>query len=360
MFKGEVLEKNMNKVFAIVVFLCVCLMATAQNVPYYSFQKLTEPYQSLTNSTSINNGLQWDDPDILIPANMDFVTFGQTYNTLYLSVMGAGLSNLGEDGIGLESTVYVVLSPMLADLVDPCLDFDDFGGGKSSGKGLKRFREEGDPGSCSNLSYQIDGTLGSRIFKFEWQNASLYDALDSCSLNMQVWYYEENHAVEYRYGPSVISNDDFFEAMQDDMFAPVILREDLVSEVMYVAIVSGDPDYPTFFCGSSLDSLDDGEYDAGLTHYPSPNTVYRFEPTIVGVQTHELPGISVSPNPVSDQLFIHGADHATVEIFNVAGQLILTQPYLGPINTSDLSSGVYFVKVSQDGRYAVKKVMKCE
>ena len=80
----------------------------------------------------------------------------------------------------------------------------------------------------------------------------------------------------------------------------------------------------------------------------------------MGVQTHELPGISVSPNPVSDQLFIHGADHATVEIFNVAGQLILTQPYLGPINTSDLSSGVYFVKVSQDGRYAVKKVMKCE
>ena len=350
----------MNKVSAIIAFLCVCLMATAQNVPYYSFQKLTEPYQSLTNSTSINNGLQWDDPDIFIPANMDFVSFGQTFSSLYLNLMGAGLSNLSEEGTGSESAIYVMLSPMFTDLVDPCLFFDGSKGGKTSEKGVKRFRDEGDPGSCSNLSYQIDGTPGSRIFKFEWQNASLYDAWDSCSLNMQIWYYEENHVLEYRYGPSVISNDDFMEAMQYDMMIPVIIVEDIYNEVVYAALVTGDPDNPSFLCGSTLDSLDEGDYDTGLTRYPSPNTVYRFEPIPVGVPTHELPGVSVSPNPVSDQLFIHGADHAMVEIFNVAGQLIASQPYVGPIHMADLTSGVYFVKVSQDGRYTVKKVMKCD
>lgn len=341
--------------------LFACLGATAQNVPSYSFQKFTEPYQYLSNGISVNNGLQWDDPNILIPTDMEFVVFGQTFNTLYLGVMGAGFSNVDEENEDIEDLpFYVMLTPFFTDLMDRCLGYEDFKGDGDKRDGLKRFRQEGDTGSCSNLSYRIDGTPGSRIFKFEWQNASIYDAVDSCYLNMQMWYYEDGHVVEYRYGPSFISDDDFADAMEYDIMAPVILMENVDEEISYAALLNGDPDNPTFFCGSSLDSLNEGSFSSGLSRFPAPNTVYRFEPGTVGVSMYELPGVSVFPNPVSDQLCIYGTEHAVVEIFNVAGQLLSVHSYSGPIDMSDLSGGIYFVKVSENGRHTVKKVLKVE
>lgn len=351
----------MKKTFAFLLVLLSGLALTAQNIPYYSFQKSTEPYQALDNSVSVNNGLQWDDPNILIPTNMEFVVFGQTFNTLYLGVMGAGFSNVDEENEDIEDLpFYVTLTPFFTDLMDRCLEYEDFKGDGDKRDGLKRFRQEGDTGSCSNLSYRIDGTPGSRIFKFEWQNASIYDAVDSNYLNMQMWYYENGHVIEFRYGPSYISGNDYGMLMTYDILTPVIHMENLATEVSYMAILSGDPDNPTHFCGSTLDSLTyDIEMD-GLSRQPYPNTVYRFEPGTVGVSMYELPGVSVFPNPVSDQLCIYGTEHAVVEIFNVAGQLLSVHSYSGPIDMSDLSGGIYFVKVSENGRHTVKKVLKVE
>lgn len=350
----------MKKTFVLLFALFACLGATAQNVPNYSFQKFTEPYQYLSNGISVNNGLQWDDPDFLIPAGMDFVIFGQTFNTLYFNGMGAGFSNISEDSEDFDFSYYMLLSPMFTDLVDRCIDYEDAKGDASEGMRLKRYRDEGDPGSCSNLSYRIDGDPGSRIFKFEWNNASLYEYTDSCYLNMQMWYYEDGHVVEYRYGPSFISDDDFANAMEYDIMAPVILMENVDEEISYAALLNGDPDNPTFFCGSSLDSLNEGSFSSGLSRFPAPNTVYRFEPGTVGVSMYELPGVSVFPNPVSDRLCIYGTEHAVVEIFNVAGQLLSSHSYSSPIDMSDLSDGIYFVKVSENGRHIVKKVLKVE
>ena len=341
--------------------MLMSLCAIAQDNPSYTFQKLTEPYQNLTNSISLNNGLQWDDPDILIPVNMDFVVFGHAFNTLYFNMMGAGLTNESEENDYENSPFHMILSPILADYVDPCLDYGDYGGNGAKGGGQKRFRDEGDPGSCSNLSYRVDGDPGSRIFKFEWQNASLYDAMDSCFLNMQIWYYEDGHILEFRYGSSLISNDDLAEIQESEWLTPIIAFEETSTQDGYYAFLSGDPDNPVFYCGSYAElysQMESGSL-AFLNHQPYPNTVYRFEPTTVGVQTYELLGVSVSPNPVSDWLFIQGADHAMVEIYNETGQLVSAQTYTGPVEVSGLTSGVYFVKVTRDGRSAVKKVLKC-
>lgn len=70
------------------------------------------------------------------------------------------------------------------------------------------------------------------------------------------------------------------------------------------------------------------------------------------------------PNPSSENLFIQltdATDDATVSFFNYLGKNILTQTTSSSnskINISNLSSGIYFVKVVSDGKTGLKKFIK--
>ena len=81
----------------------------------------------------------------------------------------------------------------------------------------------------------------------------------------------------------------------------------------------------------------------------------------VGVDDLSQSGIKVYPNPVKDVLTIEsGSGMKQVQIFNVTGQLVLSQQTDSKtitVNTSSLKSGVYFLKVTTDNASFDKKIV---
>ena len=68
--------------------------------------------------------------------------------------------------------------------------------------------------------------------------------------------------------------------------------------------------------------------------------------------------ISVYPNPAQDYIHVetcHGASVHGIEIYNAAGQLMLSSTET-EINVSELKSGVYFIRINCDGRDAIHRV----
>ena len=68
--------------------------------------------------------------------------------------------------------------------------------------------------------------------------------------------------------------------------------------------------------------------------------------------------VEVYPNPVNDVLYI-SKDIALVELYNVLGQKIKSYSNANSIDTSNLRSGSYIVKlISEDGLSASKRIFK--
>lgn len=97
------------------------------------------------------------------------------------------------------------------------------------------------------------------------------------------------------------------------------------------------------------------------THYDA--FVARIEPeTITALGDNSInPALSVYPNPAKDQLFIHTLSPAVVSLFNITGELIKTiQTEMSEtvIPISELSRGVYMIKINTSNRSTVQKFIK--
>jgi hypothetical protein len=152
----------------------------------YTFSRTTGNYQDLTGATSLNNNQTWDDPGYIVPMDFPFTMFGKTIDSLsYFSLGGSLMGFCGSD------TVYTpIISPFEADLIDR--------GGWTGN-------------SQSPLSYKVDGGVGNRILKIEWNNAGSYD--DSTLndyVNFQLWMYEGSDDIEIHFGASSIAVDTIF------------------------------------------------------------------------------------------------------------------------------------------------------
>lgn len=68
--------------------------------------------------------------------------------------------------------------------------------------------------------------------------------------------------------------------------------------------------------------------------------------------------VRVYPNPVKDMLFIQGLEFTSIEIYDTKPALIY-RGYNQKINVSELTKGLYFVKINlKDSTYNIKKVIK--
>lgn len=68
---------------------------------------------------------------------------------------------------------------------------------------------------------------------------------------------------------------------------------------------------------------------------------------------------SISPNPVNDQLkILIGYDRFEVTIFNILGQVVLSENNTKILNVASLPQGAYIISVSADGKTTKKKFIK--
>lgn len=111
---------------------------------------------------------------------------------------------------------------------------------------------------------------------------------------------------------------------------------------------TGGPMYP----GNSMDSLQNPVVAANTVYTNSVNTSYITLPLVgftTGVGEPGDAGISVYPNPFAESLSIDTKTQAayTVRIYNVIGELVLSEKHTGPakLDTGAFAKGVYVVEL---------------
>lgn len=81
----------------------------------------------------------------------------------------------------------------------------------------------------------------------------------------------------------------------------------------------------------------------------------------VGIEENEAEGLSIYPNPTSNVLHVSsGIPVQDVQIFNLQGQLVLTQSGdVQTVSVADMANGVYMMKVTTvDGTVTTQKIVK--
>lgn len=128
----------------------------------------------------------------------------------------------------------------------------------------------------------------------------------------------------------------------------------------------GNVSFSATFSGNNFVSF--GEDTNGELYVASINgTIYKLIDSSLNVPENSLTSVKIYPNPTSSDVYIHNSDNANpisnVEILDLQGKSILketnkSQP-ITYVNTNHLSSGLYFLKVTNDsGSHFIHKLIK--
>lgn len=128
----------------------------------------------------------------------------------------------------------------------------------------------------------------------------------------------------------------------------------------------GNVTFSATFSGNNFVSF--GEDANGELYVASINgTIYKLIDSSLSVPENSLTSVKIYPNPTSSEVYIHNSDNANpirnIEILDLQGKSILketnkSQP-ITYVNTNHLSSGLYFLKVTNDsGSHFIHKLIK--
>ena len=77
-----------------------------------------------------------------------------------------------------------------------------------------------------------------------------------------------------------------------------------------------------------------------------------------GIENAEEANVAIFPNPVRDMLTIEGNNVKSVEVIDMDGRVVLTNDRAGKLDMSELSDGVYMVRVMSENGVSTKKIVK--
>lgn len=202
--------------------------------------------------------------------------------------------------------------------------------------------DEGEPGGLSDISYAIVGDLRDRALVIQWTNVGFYyewetATTDLSSVSFQVWIYEQDQSIEYRYGPSSILNpSDIYEFIGGTITGLGFFNQ--AAEITDAYLVSNRSTTSfnlDLFDAAALEDLDTSPFEG----FPQDGQVFRF----AGMTTAsaDLSPMSVSlqyNNPVVDYLDVSSQHDAVsisaLRIYNMQGLELLVSDR----QTVDLSS----------------------
>lgn len=316
------------KLILLISALCIKVcQISAQDINYY-FESITHTYQSLSNPNSITNGLVWDDPDAVIPIGFNFQIFDQNLSTLILSGLGGTLQT---------TTMSHGIMVTNADLADRAYD-------------------TGETTGLSDISYQLSGEEGSRIFKLEWKNAGfLDDDTKNYYVNIQLWLYEGSNMIEIHYGPSYTNSMQY--AWEEDFCA---IAEQTPNEETYNA-------YFLEFINNNYqlnyNIVDDFTQPSYFENFPTDGTVFRIYPeNAVGLEQQNM-AISMFPNPCDDVLWLEQGERKDFRysVYNALGEMLIqdnSSESLLKLHTGSLKSGLYIIRIESERINEVYRFIK--
>jgi hypothetical protein len=79
-----------------------------------------------------------------------------------------------------------------------------------------------------------------------------------------------------------------------------------------------------------------------------------------GIQKNENTLLSVYPNPATDYILVDSKDlstNASIVIYDTFGRMVINQPIKGKVSVKDLSNGIYYYTINNNGKVATGKVI---
>lgn len=98
-----------------------------------------------------------------------------------------------------------------------------------------------------------------------------------------------------------------------------------------------------------------------MKNFESLEDIAEYAGITLGVSDLKQDVISIYPNPVKNSFIISKSGGADIEIYNITGKL-LTKTRIDnnqqEIDISDFGSGIYFVRIKNNGIITTKKIIK--
>ncbi|MFO7722880.1 MAG: T9SS type A sorting domain-containing protein [Bacteroidales bacterium] len=291
----------------------------------YTFSHSSGTYADLSGTTtSLNQSLVWDDPEYTVSLPFSFPYQGKPVSTLYV----------GDGYVALNAGWDTIMAVYFSDLID---------------------RGSMGTASLSPISYKVETSGATQIFKLEWKNFGFYDEMDNFSTlnwygNAQLWLYD-NGIWEVHLGPNSILQPMIVFLGEN---GPAIGYGDETNNYW----LSGMASNPTLVKNTSTMLF------PFLSSVPADGTIYTFTPLGIGIQGKtEIAGFSAGPNPVSGALRLELPAPGTIELFDLAGKKLLAlnagEAGQHMVDLSALDSGTYLVVFSTvNGERATRKIVK--
>lgn len=328
----------MKKITLLAITLLSAVCSTAQNA--YTFSASQGTYTDLVNPTSMNNNQFWD-WDEFGPLELPFTfsVFGNSFTHFIFMDDNFYLVDINalDEFENFES--YTILSPIQAIIQD---------------------RDITENGSLSPISYKTEGTTGNRIFKMEIKNAGLEfeiweEETSTSFLNYQIWLYEGANKIEYHYGPSLVT-DLFYLDGEESIFTFFGVE---TPTSLNAAFLTGSNSNPTYI--ELTDSDPDPDPVTGLTSVPANGQIYTFTGETLSTKKETQIAFNLFPIPTENELNVSLTEIGNYQynVYDILGKKILTGKIDNvtefTINTSELTSGSYLIKINNTVKKFIKK-----
>ncbi len=206
----------------------------------------------------------------------------------------------------------------------------------------------------SPVSYITEGIAGNRIFKVEWNNATMDIGNDW--LDFQVWLYEGTNIAEIRYGASFVADTTSAWTFNPD--GPMVLfGYDMLCNPLTglgTVLVHGYRNNPQY---SILDTTTPPPPVVTITSVPDSGMVYRFEPWPLSVQeSSQQKQIEVYPNPTTGLFTVQGTATA-IQVYDLFGHLLLRSNNR-QIDMSSFPKGLYLYQIKTHDATVRGKLVK--
>jgi len=230
------------------LFYCVLafpLTTTAQQFDY-SFSQRVEPYENLEQVIPISNQIFWLSEAWDIPIGFNFKFFDYPFDSVTVYCASSLYFGYAQYEDGLFFTGFSQA------IVDRGWDLADF--------------------SISPISYNLSGVSPDRICKIEFRNAGFVLAPVEDSVNIQIWLFESDNAIEVHLGQHYVSGPQSYESI--DASGPTIGFLNSLDEkyaFIYNTVQTPSFGYPPISFTGLQGDWPDGQ-------------VYRFAPQMVATE----------------------------------------------------------------------------
>ena len=306
-------------------------LSWGQEAPYTT-EIISQPYSPLEEYSLLDLGLDWDDPEEMLPIPFDMVMWGDTCTFL-------ATANVGEMIFGSGNGDHL-LAPVLADICDVAP-------ADSTGQDV------------SEIRHSVEGVAPNRVFKVEYHNVGFYPEVYNFEdtviqatqrATYQVWLHETG-TITFHYGPNTVTDpmlvaDGFINS------AGLIGNFDPYSYSGTLLMAEGPADSTSFLTTDNIYGWVYGGSEGWGVTWPSDGTGYVFNPIApTAVEAPEvLTSVSAFPNPASSHVNVvldgHAPQRGTwLDAQGRRAGTVVLQPGANRIDVAAMAPGTYALRL---------------